>query len=74
MSGRYPVGSSKNKSELSFEEALKRLNDIVLNLEQGDIKLEDSIALFEEGVKLSKFCKEVLKNAADKVEGLNKEE
>ena len=68
------MGSDKNNSDLSFEDALERLNEIVLSLEKGDIKLEDSIGLFEEGVKLSRFCKEVLKEAADKVEGFNKEE
>ncbi|MCH7886525.1 MAG: exodeoxyribonuclease VII small subunit [Candidatus Marinimicrobia bacterium] len=68
------MGSDKNNSDLSFEDALERLNEIVLSLEKGDIKLEDSIGLFEEGVKLSRFCKEVLKEAADKVEGFNKKE
>jgi len=68
------MASDKNKSDLTFEEALGRLNEIVLTLEKGDIKLEDSISLFEEGVELSRFCKEVLKRAADKVEGLNKDE
>lgn len=68
------MSSDKNKSKLTFEDALERLNEIVHKLEKGDKKLEDSIKLFEEGVKLSRFCKEVLKEAADKVEGLKKEE
>ncbi|MCH8300062.1 MAG: exodeoxyribonuclease VII small subunit [Candidatus Marinimicrobia bacterium] len=68
------MSSDKNKSELTFEDALERLNEIVHKLEKGDKKLEDSIKLFEEGVKLSRFCKEVLKEAAEKVEGLKKEE
>ena len=67
------MGSDKNNSDLTFEDALKRLNEIVHNLENGDKKLEDSIKLFEEGVKLSRFCKDILKEAADKVEGLKKE-
>ncbi|TFB11178.1 exodeoxyribonuclease VII small subunit [Candidatus Marinimicrobia bacterium MT.SAG.3] len=68
------MSSDKNKIELTFEDALERLNEIVHKLEKGDKKLEDSIQLFEEGVKLSRFCKEVLKEAAEKVEGLKKEE
>ena len=68
------MGSDKNNTELTFEKALERLNEIVIKLEKGDKKLEDSISLFEEGVKLSKFCKEILKEAAEKVEGLKKEE
>ena len=68
------MSSDKNKSELTFEDALERLNEIAHKLEKGDKKLEESIKLFEEGVKLSRFCKEVLKEAAEKVEGLKKEE
>jgi len=62
--------SGKSKS---FEEALSRLSEIVKELEEKDTKLEDSMKLFEEGVSLSKYCREVLQNAADKVEMLNKE-
>lgn len=68
------MSSNKKKSDLSFEEALERLNEIVQKLDNGDKKLEDSVKLFEEGVKLSRFCKDVLKEAADKVEGFKKEE
>ncbi len=68
------ASDKKNNNDLSFEDALERLNEIVHNLEKGDIKLEDSLNLFEEGVKLSSFCKDVLKRAADKIEGFNKKE
>ena len=64
------MGSKDNNVDLSFEEALERLSEIVQELEIGDKKLEDSLKLFEEGVKLSRFCKEVLKDAAEKVEDL----
>ena len=67
------MSSDKKNSELSFEDALERLNEIVHTPEKGDKKLEDSIKLFEEGVRLSRFCKDVLKEAAEKVEGLKKE-
>ena len=67
------MSAEKKIADLSFEDALDRLNEIVLSLEKGDIKLEDSISLFEEGVKLSRFCKEVLQEAAEKVEGFKKE-
>jgi len=62
---------SKSKS---FEEALSRLSEIVKELDGDDTKLENSMKLFEEGVTLSKYCKEVLKDAADKVESLNNKE
>jgi len=62
---------SKSKS---FEEALRRLSEIVKELDSDDTKLENSMKLFEEGVTLSKYCREVLKDAAEKVESLNNKE
>lgn len=62
---------SKSKS---FEEALHRLSEIVKELDSDDTKLENSMKLFEEGVTLSKYCREVLKDAAEKVESLNNKE
>lgn len=44
----------------SFEKAMKQLEQIVQELETGDLPLEKAIAKFEEGVKLSKFCSEKL--------------
>ncbi len=53
----------KNK----FEESVKRLEEIVSLLENGDIPLEESIKLFEEGIKLSKKCNESLNKVEEKV-------
>lgn len=52
---------------LTYEEALKRLEDIVQKLENNEIPLEESIALFQEGVTLSKYCDDKLKNIQAKV-------
>ena len=65
--------SNESGKGKSFEEALSRLSEIVKELEGKETKLEDSMKLFEEGVSLSKYCREVLQNAADRVEMLNKE-
>jgi exodeoxyribonuclease VII small subunit len=54
----------------SFEHAIKRLSEIVTKLEDGDLSLEDSLRLFEEGVKLSRLSQERLDNAQRKVEQL----
>jgi len=54
----------------SFEQAIKRLSEIVSQLEDGDLSLEDSLRLFEEGVKLSRVSQERLDNAQKKVEQL----
>jgi exodeoxyribonuclease VII small subunit len=57
----------------SFEESLKRLEQIVAQLERGDLPLEDSIKLFEEGTRLSEECKKHLEEAEGKVEILIKQ-
>ena len=50
------------KTELSFEESLKELEDIVDQLESGDINLEKSVKLYEKGMLLKKNCEDKLKN------------
>ena len=52
----------------SFEKDLKRLEDIVSKMEEGDIPLDESMKLFEEGIKLSRLCSERLDKAEKKVE------
>jgi exodeoxyribonuclease VII small subunit len=54
--------------EPTFEEALKSLEGIVAKLESGETKLEDSIRLFEEGMRLSAFCQKRLDDADRKIE------
>jgi len=57
----------------SFEESLKKLESIVEQLEKGDLALEDSLRLFEEGVTLSSACKQELEAAEGKVQMLVKQ-
>jgi len=54
----------------SFEASISRLTEIVEQLEQGDLPLEESLRLFEEGVKLSRTSQERLDRAQKKVEEL----
>ena len=58
--------------EMKFEEALKKLENIVSKLEEGDMSLEESLAKYEEGIKLSKICSRQLEAAKSKVELLMK--
>ncbi len=58
--------------EMRFEEALKKLEDIVSKLEAGDMSLEESLSKYEEGIKLSKICSRQLEAAKSKVELLMK--
>ena len=64
---------SKKKSPDNFEDKLARLEEITTSLENSEIGLEDSIQLFEEGVKLSKECLSVLEKAELKVTALKKD-
>ena len=55
-------------TDLSFEDALQRLEGIVSRLESGQAPLEDSITLYEEGARLKTLCEERLKAAQLRVE------
>lgn len=57
---------------LSFEESMQRLEEIVRLLERGDVPLEESLALFEEGSGLIAQCSKLLDNAEQKVIKLKK--
>lgn len=63
---------SKEK-ELSFEESLHSLEEIVTKLEQGEIPLDDAIKEFNNAMKLAKICDEKLKNAENTITKLVKE-
>ncbi len=52
---------------MKFEEAIKELEAVVSSLESGEKDLDESIALFEKGIKLSKECQKLLDNAEKKV-------
>jgi exodeoxyribonuclease VII small subunit len=58
---------------VKFEEALARLEAIVSELERGQLPLEDSMRIFEEGMKLSRTCLKMLEEAERKVEILIKD-
>ena len=62
----------KNIQEQTFEGAISRLEEIVRALENGDAPLDSSIALFEEGISLVKFCNTKLDNAEQRVKILVK--
>lgn len=57
----------------SFEESLKKLESIIAKLERGDLPLEESVKLFEEGIRLSDTCKAELESAEGKVQMLLKQ-
>lgn len=59
--------SDKPVSEMSFEEAMKELEQVVSQLERGDVALEESIALYTRGAELKKRCEDKLREAEEKV-------
>lgn len=69
----HPKGEMK-MSEHTYESALRRLQEIVKLLETGGLPLEDSVKLFEEGAKLSRFCENELKNAEKRIVSLDETE
>ena len=68
------TAKKKKVENMTNEEAVKRLEEIVNRLEDTDIPLEESLASFQEGVALSRYCREKLAEIEYKVEYLLKEE
>lgn len=59
-------------SEFNYEAAIERLEEIVESLESGELPLEESMKLFEEGTELSENCYRILKNAEQKISYISK--
>ncbi len=66
--------AENEKTELTFEDALTKLENNVRTLEVGELSLEESIKIFEEGMKLSKLCSAKLEDAEAKIEVLLEKE
>ena len=61
-------------SEVKFEKAMTRLESIVEELERGDLNIDKSLEIFEEGIKMSRVCSKKLNEAEAKIEKLTKGE
>ncbi|HQJ16120.1 MAG TPA: exodeoxyribonuclease VII small subunit [Candidatus Omnitrophota bacterium] len=59
-------------AEIKFEEALKRLEKIVEELEQGDLSLDEALKKYQDGIELSRLCTARLENAKKKIDVLSK--
>lgn len=64
----------QEKNTISFEDAMKELEQIASQLEKGDLNLDQSVSKFEEGMKLSKTCNEILEDAEKRISILIKNE
>lgn len=65
--------ASASNAPASFEKGLEQLEQIVRELERGEMTLEESIALFERGMSLSEMCRKQLEDAETKVEVLRRQ-
>jgi len=68
------IPSSTNIEKLSFEESLQQLTALVEKLESGQLPLEESVAAFESGVKLSRRCEALLDHAEQRLQILGDSE
>jgi exodeoxyribonuclease VII small subunit len=62
--------AERGEGMASFEERLTALESVVERLERGELSLDDSVRLFEEGVKLSEACKKELETAEGRIQVL----
>ncbi|MBP8718092.1 MAG: exodeoxyribonuclease VII small subunit [Candidatus Atribacteria bacterium] len=67
------TGKKKKEEDISFEESLKRLEEIVEELEKGELSLDEALKLYEEGMYFSDRCLEKLNESKQKVEKLTRE-
>jgi len=67
------MDKEKETTKLSFEAAMDQLELTVTKLENGDVPLEQAIELFQEGMKLSRFCSQKLEQVERKIEILMEE-
>jgi exodeoxyribonuclease VII small subunit len=65
--------ASKTRKDDGFEAQYKKLEEAVAKLEKGDLTLEESLALYEEGAKLAKRCQELLQDAELRVTRLQEQ-
>lgn len=71
---RAPASSkSQSAQKIRFEDALKKLEETVEALEDGDVALEEALKLYEEGVRLARICTGKLDEAERKIEILSRE-
>ena len=68
------MSSENDVNEISFEQALSQLTGLVEKLESGELPLEESVASFEQGVKLSRRCEALLDQAEQRLQVLNDSE
>ncbi len=67
---RQTQGNKMENQKPTFEEAYKQLMELVKKMESGELPLADSVAAYEQGIKLKAYCEQLLKEAELKIETL----
>lgn len=66
--------SEKKADELSFEQAIDQLNQIVSRIEMGQVPLQESLEQYEKGMKLIRYCRGILQDAEKRIEMISAKE
>lgn len=66
--------SEKKADELSFEQAIDQLNQIVSRIEMGQVPLQESLEQYEKGMKLIRYCRGILQDAEKRIEMISTKE
>lgn len=74
MAAKKQKDNKDDIAEMSFEEAIKELTNIVGKIEQGQIPLQDSLEQYEKGMALIKQCRTILQKAEERIEKISKEQ
>lgn len=64
------MNADEDKDNINLEDALAELEDITNQIEEGDLSLDESLALFEQGIALTRLCSSKLETARQKIEKL----
>jgi len=67
------LNADNDKDDINLEDALAELEDITNKIEEGDLSLDESLALFEQGIALTRLCSSKLETARQKIEKLVEE-
>ena len=67
------MNADEDKDNINLEDALAELEDITNQIEEGDLSLDESLALFEQGIALTRLCSSKLETARQKIEKLVKD-
>lgn len=70
---KFLIQEKKTMSKMSFEEAVSKLDDIVKSFNSSDLSLDGAVKNYEEGMRLYKYCKDLVEKAENKFESIGED-